>query len=303
MTKKILLIFSIIIVLSVLSACGIERSGADYAGETEISTEVAYTVQLMDELHAADEMMNPPGYVARVYSVFVNDIATFLEAASISDGGDWEVRRRAFRTASAEQFDPVIYARNMTLLKYAAELELTPGAASMLALFREILDEERDRHIQWGPMFPILDAPERRHEIEHRPAPDFDNFIDRDWGPTPPPGTPRLRLSGGFESLHDSIDFNFRMNCSVAEEIVVDSLLWQIFSENAQNTVRLMTGLPDDIRKPVIDSLTDRIVAMRDDGYNIYRLYIGILADPDIPQDAETFEVWKVINQNLMILR
>ena len=60
----------------------------------------------------------------------------------------------------------------------------------------------------------------------------------------------------------------------------------------------------EDIRERFINSLIDRITAMRSAGYEIYQIYTGRLANPDIVwYGAQTFEVFRAINERTAALR
>ena len=225
-----------------------------------------------------------------LWSLFRSDILTWLKAVeAVRLDHHWAYHNNLYvvmprQIAIVRQVDPALYKEIQTLMARKLSYDLCESIVSTLSLLITLVQHRYDElNIHWE------DYLERSEIWEYEP-PEWHEYFD--WESIP-------FVSG---ARYDILSANFNFTHG-GEELGIIDAMWLMrygtHGSNIQCFIVLLAYLSDDLHDTAISAMVSRIVALRDGGFDIYRIYFEMLTDSTRAFDPITKEIFERVSQLL----
>jgi len=196
----------------------------------------------------------------------------------------------AFQTSRVRRIDPALYLEIMSSFDEESErLSSDENISSLVAFFFDRLQTYYESLVSFW-------SNQDSYERIQSPLLDEPRWID-DWD-----WDSRIGSSNWWEII-DFIELMFKLDSLEQGVIYIMSLMYSDGSEGLSPdcAIWIMAAVNDKVQETILEGLVDRIAALRDEGFDIYREYLEMLTDIRRVFDPRTQEAHNRIVQMIDI--
>ena len=238
--------------------------------------------------HDSDCFGMSPYHLRRleIWKLLRSDIALLLNAAAGID--HMTLYELANDIVMSRRLDPKLYAEITQSISHAFTLDLNESSLEILARLVDRVESVYASVLVWWEDY-LYRNPHLTY-YGHDPSQDFPDNHVWDWTNRNLPTGAALTLGMIEVSFtHEGIELGVLT--------AMRSILYSTHGLDIQCFTALMAYVDDSIHAIAIPAMVNRIMELRDGGFEIYRTYLRILTNPNSVVDVRTGDIFNKINQ------